>query len=417
MSDSPSHPLWVVRMVIDTALRDAEGRLLRENRAPASAIRPGEIEMKKCPYSGSRQTTPPLPMNMSALRTMKHHWDDIINSAALMRARYQEIRGIEKMELFDLWRVSQLGSALPWYFIFGYGELSPVYAASLAKATLGMGIWAQTVFVRMVAEQWTPPPMTTQTIFELAEGNNTLLAEREVCAAPEKMLFRFYDAFLDLPPEVKTPPMQRLLDERDRAVQFGAYYANMKLALYVLFLARRFVYADLLAALPESAVAPQLRELFDAACEPPDMIMIAVADMPTMPLMKRAGVLASLVMNIVPLTPDKSDVPLQATMVEVAASMLVADAPSEVVDEIVQTQGCTPEQAAVAGRAIATWARLDHLFARVVGIVENGMRSAVGADPYAAPIRAEDRDHLVVVSGRPVLTRLAPRGLSSLSPA
>jgi hypothetical protein len=404
-------------MVIDTSLRDVEGRLLRENRAPEEAIRPGEIEMKKCPYSGSRQTTPPLPMNMSALRSMKHHWDDVINSVAFMRVAYQEVRGVQKMELFDLWRVSQLGSALPWYYIFGFGELAATYAASLAKATLGMGIWGQTVFVRTMTEQWTPPPMTSRTILELAEGNGTLIAEREVCSAPEKMLLRFYDALLDLEPQMTTPQMTRLAGVRDSAIRFGAYYANMKLALYVLFLARRFIYADLLAALPDSEVAPQLRELLDASCEPPDMIMIALANMPEMPLMKRAGFLASLVMNVVPMTPDKSDVPLQAAMVEVAASMLVAEGPPDLVAEIAETTRCTPDQAAVAARAIATWVRLDHLFARVVAIVESGMRAAVGADPYEAPIRAEDRDRLVVVSGRPVLARLAPRGLSSLAPA
>ena len=404
-------------MVLDTSLRDTEGRLLRENRAPPEAIRPGDIEMKKCPYSGSRQTDPPLPMNMSALRSMKHHWDDVINAIALVRTEYQRITGVTEMGVFDLWRVSQLGSALPWYFIFAHGELAPVYAAGGAKATLGMGIWAQTVFVRMVADRWTPPPMTSETILELAEGNKTLLAEREVCAGPVKMLLRFFDALLHLPFEVKTPPIQRLADNLDAITRFGAFYGNMKLALYVLFLARRFVYADLLAALPDSAAAPELRELYDAACEPPDMIMIGLGDMAGLPLMQRAGFLASLVMNLVPMAPDKSDVPLQAAMVEVAAAMLVPDAPGELIEEITETQGVGPDQAAVAARAIATWARLDHLFARVVGIVENGMRSAVGADPHVAPIRAEDRDHLVVVSGRPVLTRLAPRGLSSLAPA
>jgi hypothetical protein len=348
---------------------------------------------------------------------MKHHWDDVINSVAMMRAAYQGITNVQAMAVFDLWRVSQLGSALPWFYIFGHDELAPIYAASLAKATLGMGIWAQTVFVRMAAEQWTPPPMTSRVILELAEGNSTLLAEKEVCAAPEKMLLRFYDALLDLPPEVKTPQMQRLEANKDSALRFAAFYANEKLALYVLFLARRFIYADLLAALPNSPVAPQLRELLDAPCEPPDMVMLAPANMPEMPLMKRAGFLASLVMNIVPLAPDKSDVPLQAAMVEVAASMLVQEGPPELVAEIMETQGVPQAQAAIAGRAIAQWARLDHLFTRVVGIVENGMRKAVGADPYDAPILAADRDHLVVVSGRPVLSRLAPRGLSSLAPA
>ncbi len=417
MSDSPSHPLWVVRMVIDTSLRDVEGRLLRENRAPAEVIRPGEIEMKKCPYPGSRQTDPPLPMNMSALRSMKHHWDDVINSVCLLRVGYQKIGSVPEMGVFDLWRVSQLGSALPWYYMFAHRELAPVYASSLAKATLGMAIWAQTVFVRSITEPWTPPPMTSQTILELAEGNATLLAEHEVCAAPVKMLLRFYDALLDRAPEVKTPQMQRLVDNADAIARFGAYYTNMKLALYVLFLARRFVYADLLAALPERPITTELRALLGAECEPPDMVMIALADIPEMPLTKRAAFLASLVMNLVPMTPDKSDAPLQATMVEACAAMLVADASPEVIAEVIETQAVTSETATLAARAIATWARLDHVFTRVVAIVENGMRAAVGIAPYDAPILAADRDRLVMASGRPVLTRLAPRALSSLSPA
>ena len=414
-----SHPLWVVRMVLDTALRDDEGRLLRETRAPASAIRPGEIEMKKCPYPGSRQTDPPLPMNMSALRVMKQAWDDVANSVAILRAAYQAQMGVapEAMTVFDLWRVSQLGSALPWYFIFGHGELAPAYAAGLAKATLGMGIWAQTVFVRMVSQKWTPPAMTPESILELAEDNKTLLAEREVCAGPPKFLLKFFEALLSATPEVKTAKMQRVVDHQPAILEFGAYYANMKLALYVLFLARRFVYADLLAALPDSPEAPALRELLDAACEPPDMMMLAPANMPEMPLAQRAAFLASIVMNVIPMSPARTDVPLQAALVEVAASMLVTEGPAELVAEVGERHAVAAEQAQVIARAIAVWARLDHLFARVVGIVEAGMRRAVGADPVTAPILASDRDHLVVVSGRPVVTRLAPRGLSSLAPA
>ncbi len=147
------------------------------------------------------------------------------------------------------------------------------------------------------------------------------------------------------------------------------------------------------------------------------MMMLAPANMPEMPLAQRAAFLASIVMNVVPMSPARTDVPLQAALVEVAASMLVTEGPAELVAEVGERHAVAAEQAQVIARAIAVWARLDHLFARVVGIVEAGMRRAVGADPVTAPILASDRDHLVVVSGRPVVTRLAPRGLSSLAPA
>ncbi|CAN5901186.1 hypothetical protein BH11MYX2_BH11MYX2_39050 [soil metagenome] len=49
-----THPLWIVRMLEEQDHRDVEGRLLRESRAPAQFILPGEIEYKACPYARAR---------------------------------------------------------------------------------------------------------------------------------------------------------------------------------------------------------------------------------------------------------------------------------------------------------------------------------------------------------------------------
>src|SRR5215510_11458071 len=97
VNDTGPPSLWLVQMVRGQSLRDDEGRLLRESRAPAESIRPGEIEYKTCPYRGSRNVSPPMPINISALRQTSAHWEDIVNAVALMRAAYESARGSTRM--------------------------------------------------------------------------------------------------------------------------------------------------------------------------------------------------------------------------------------------------------------------------------------------------------------------------------
>jgi len=406
-------------MVSEQHHRDEEGRLLRESRAPADCILPGEIEYKPCPYGGSRAVlppSPPLPMNVSALRATSASWDDIINAVALLRVAYTEGRATAAMEVMDVWRVSQLGSALPWFFILGRGERSPAYAANLAKATLGMGLWGQRVFARMISEHWSPPPLTAEVIHELAEANGTLVGETEVCSGPEKMLLRFYAALLDLVPDTTSPHLSHLVANRDAVVRFGAHYLNMKLALYVLFLARRFVYADVLAALPDVGLAPQLRELLHAPCEPPDFFTVAPTDMAALAPEHRLAWFAQLAAQLVPCAPDASDAPLRGAMVQLATTMAVTAAPPLVTAEVAALHGCSQDAAARVARALATWAQLDTIHGFVLGVIENGLRAATGAPLHAAAITATERDQLVQHPARWLLARLAPQTFPALLP-
>jgi len=158
-------------MIESAGLRDVEDRPLREGRTPREFLRESDIEYKTCPYSGGRNGK---PMNASALRQMGAHWDEACGVLASLRAAHDRVLGVTQPALMDVWRVSQLGSALPWWHLFREGSV-PAHVAALSKATLGQGIWAQRVLARTLTDpSWQVPELTPQAILELAEASGTL---------------------------------------------------------------------------------------------------------------------------------------------------------------------------------------------------------------------------------------------------
>src|ERR1051325_1427772 len=166
-------------------------------------------------------------MNVSALRQTSAHWDEIVEALGFLRAAYAEARGSYGPDVMDVWRVSQLGSALPWFFVLR-GEPLPAYAAALSKAPLGTGILAQRLMLKMFAERWTPAMLTTPELVALAESTGTLVGDTEVCSAPDRMIARFVDALVSGAPRGGVAAIDALAAARDRALSFGACYAAFK---------------------------------------------------------------------------------------------------------------------------------------------------------------------------------------------
>jgi len=434
-------------MIEEQFHRDDEDRPLREGRTPAAHLRPTDIEYKPCPYAGSRSQHA-LPMNVSALRQMSAHWDDILGAMVMLRDAYRAIRGVTDLDVMDVWRISQLGSALPWWFILGKGETSPAYAASLAKAMQGVGLWAQQDFVRMLTEPWQPPPLTAAAILALTEANGTLIAETEVCAGPEKMLLRFFEAMVGTTPAdaAASPRLATLLAERDAMLGFAAHYLGFKFALWIHYLARRFVHADIAAALgplvderaAQQAIARShggdarlardaslteivagIRALLDGPCEPPDFFVIGPIDLAGTAPAARHAWLRSLAAQIVPCSPDLHDVDLRATANDIASALEAPASESAAVSlddlavEVDRVTGCGASAAGSVANALATSARLDALLGELVARVEAGFRRASGAEPVGA-IDAASRDRLLASPPRALLARLAPRGFAAL---
>jgi hypothetical protein len=364
-------------MVEERFHRDEEGRPLREGRTPAEYLRPGEVEYRPCPYPGSRQVTNNA-MNVSALRQTSAHWDEIVETLGFLRAAYAEARGGYGPDVMDLWRVSQLGSALPWFFVLR-GEPLPAYAAALSKATLGTGILAQRLMLKMLAEAWRPPLFTAADLMALTESTGTLVGETEVCSAPEKMIARFLEVLVTGTPRGGIATVDRLIAERDRFLGFAASYCGFKLAVWLYFQARRFLYADVCAARDSAAV----RELLDAPCEPPDFFVIEPGDLAAVPLPLRAAWLGQLAALIVPFAPDGSDRAVQGCALRMAEAM--------------REDGRDP-----IARAVATFAKLDALHGELIACVESGFRG----ERYAEPIDAATRDRLVAAPPRAVFAAL-----------
>lgn len=409
--------LWIVRMVEEPFHRDTDDRPLRESRTPAEYLRPGEIQHKRCPYSGSRFQHA-YPMNVAALRQTSAQWSDLVDAMALLRGLHAERRGPAPPDLMDLWRISQLGSALPWFYLLRHdgAERSPGYAAALAKATQGVGIWAQKLLVEVVLGATPPATFTAATLLESAEASGTLIGATEVCAGSESMLRRFFDALLDGEPGITSPAIQRLAAERDDVLRFGAHYASFKLVLWIHALARQFLYADLIHALGDHPRVAELRGLLDAGNDPPDFLMVRPPDPAAVPLPLRAAWLGGLAQQVISIAPDHSDLPLRAAALAIAVAAAGSDAPPDLVDELAAVTGLAAAAAAPAARALATFARLDAILGDVATTVEAGLRACDRTAAPAPPIDAAARDRLLVAPPRATLLRLAP-SLASRCPA
>ncbi len=349
----------IVRMVTERFHRDADNRPLRESRTPSEFLNPGDIEHRKCPYSGSRQFHD-KPMNVSALRQASQHWDEVTDALAVLRSAYVQARRgeAEIPDLMDLWRISQLGSALPWWFILR-GEPLPGYAAALAKATLGVGIWAQQFLMRELSGAWTEPVFTAAVIAQLAEESGTLIGAQEVCAGSDKMLIRFFEVYLET-----TPGTGPLVEKRDEVLRFGAHYASFKLLMWIYFSARRYLLAEV--------GTPAAIALLSSGVEPPDFFILepqpqALAQIP--PAMRKVW-FDKLATLVVPFADSDAGFALAAQ--QIAAAM--------------------GEKAAPA----TTFAKLDQIFLTVVRETEAGL----GGDPDL--ITPEVTDSLIAAGTRAV---------------
>ena len=296
--------------------RDVEGRPLREIRTPREYLRDGDIEHRRCPYSGTREG---LPINTGALRQTAAHWAAILDTLAGVRAAYVAVRGAPACDVLDLWRTSQLAAALPWWYVLR-GEPLPADAAALAKAAQGIGILAQRLFAKVLVERWTPPPLTPGVLLELAEATGTLVGREEACAGSAKMLVRCFEVLVGTNGPLCEP----------RLFAFGAHYVALKQSLWLQHLAKRFLWADV-AAHAELA----------APVEPNDFFIVEPPDLAGFPRLARAGWMACLARSVVPLLPDGSD----AIYLELARHLAIVvgttSAPADALARIAELRGET----------------------------------------------------------------------------
>jgi hypothetical protein len=352
-------------------------------------------------------------MNVSALRQTSAHWDEVMDATALLRSAYEDARGGYRGDVMDIWRVSQLGSGLPWFYILRLGATCPAYAAALSKATLGVGIWGHRVLVQMLAERNVIPRFSSQTVLDTAEATGVLIADTEVCAASDKMMLKFFDVFtaeriaLRGAGEVG-PVIGELLGQRDELLRFGAHYIAFKQWIWLYWIARRHLYLDLASVL---GPLPGMDELMDPSGEPPDFCVLSPDDVPGIPLERRGLWFGILARFVEPFSPDGSDAPMRDHADQLATVM--GEVPARAADiaaEVARTTGLAPPAAERVARAVGMYAAADALLGDVLATVERGFRGA------ASPVfTAEMRDRVLRSPPRALFAALAPEMLAQLA--
>jgi hypothetical protein len=217
---------------------DAEGRQVGEaNVFPKPLRLDVPTEWRTCPHVGSRYQDD-RPMNVTALKSMRKHWAQMMMS--LLRIRDAYLRRFPKARhgwtVGDLERLSSLVLTVPAYLLMRTqhpvenGHLHPVLS-SMFRVTDGVRMTMHQMLFFPVVEPTLPPdaPMTSAEIYAYAERNYVFHSNHGVCAGPKAMIEEFLNVLVDGQPVegaesvVLDAPVQAALEDLDPAFDYGLY--------------------------------------------------------------------------------------------------------------------------------------------------------------------------------------------------
>ncbi len=242
---------------------DTEGRQMGEaNVFPPQLRMEIPTEWRTCPHAGTRYLNE-KPMNATALKSMRHHWPQII--AVLIRLREAFIQRFPHIRqgwtVGDLQRLATVVLAIPGYLMMRRhdrienGQLHPVLSGMVRVTD---GIRMTTTEMLYTSESYEPhrapdAPLTGADIYAYAERNYLLHSMHGVCAGPKAMIDEFLAVLVDgRSPKsgeavVLEPALHAMLNELDEAFDYGLYGLQSYAIVYSLWPAQRRSYEHLIA--------------------------------------------------------------------------------------------------------------------------------------------------------------------------
>jgi hypothetical protein len=196
---------------------DTEGRQVGEANVFPQALRLDvATNWRTCIFPGSRFQDA-RPMNVSALKSMRAHWPQMM--AALLRIREAYFGRFPAARsgwtVGDVERLSTLVLALPTYMLMKNGQrvengaLHPVLS-NLFRVTDGLRMTTHRMLFVPVAEATLSPlaPISSSEIYAYAERNHAFGSTHGVCAGPQAMIEEFLAVLLDgKPPAADAAPV------------------------------------------------------------------------------------------------------------------------------------------------------------------------------------------------------------------
>jgi hypothetical protein len=174
---------WVKRTA---RMRDDEGRPLGESKAPPDQLDGVPLELRMCPYAGSRLNHE-RPMNVSALKQMLAHWEEALGGIALLRSLYCAEAKQERLRLIEVWRIAGLTVSLATFAFLrawdpvGDGAL-PAPVAVLYKAPLGITLTTESMWADGAARF--DAFVGADELYAYADRTGHFIGRNQVCAGP-----------------------------------------------------------------------------------------------------------------------------------------------------------------------------------------------------------------------------------------
>ncbi|MDB5862518.1 MAG: hypothetical protein JWO70_324 [Betaproteobacteria bacterium] len=217
---------------------DAEGRQVGEaNVFPKPLRLDVPTKWRTCIYAGSRFQEE-RPMNVTALKTMRAHWPQMMEALRRIReaylARFPAARN--GWTVGDLERLSTLVLAVPTYMLVRTqgrvenGKLHPALS-SMFRVSDGLRMTTHQMLFVPVGEATLAPDalITSREVYEYAERNYAFHSTHGVCAGPRVMIEEFLGVLVDGrgarddEAAVLDPPVEDALRSIDRAFDYGLY--------------------------------------------------------------------------------------------------------------------------------------------------------------------------------------------------
>ena len=164
------------------------------------------MELKTCPYPGSRRDHP-NPMNLSALRPMLEHWDEISSLLREATGAFAIRCGRQSLVHEDVWQICFEIALLPGYLLFrtqrpcADGQL-PISVASAHKTVVGIQALMERLLFQDLLEEGSlvERPVTPEAIWNAAEDLGILVGPHQVCAGPSRRIQEAISAVTLIPP-------------------------------------------------------------------------------------------------------------------------------------------------------------------------------------------------------------------------
>jgi hypothetical protein len=239
---------------------DAEGRQVGEANVFPKALRVDvPTSWRTCIYSGSRFQAE-LPMNVSALKSMRKDWAQMMAILLKVRAAYL-VRFPHARSGWTVGHVERLSTfvlALPTLLLMRTekrvenGQLHPALSC-LFRVTDGLRLTMHQMLFVPVGEAALSPdaPVSSADVFAYAERNYSFHSEFGVCAGPKNMIEEFLSVLIDgRSPKVEfSQPLdveiQAALEDLDDAFDYAMYGLQVYAAVFSVWPVMTRAYEDI----------------------------------------------------------------------------------------------------------------------------------------------------------------------------